>query len=125
MGWPEPHPVIVYWGDMDRDGFEILSGIRHALGSGVLSLLMDDCAYRRYCDRGVGVDPEGRALSAEPRDRALPLLEPGEAVGDRLVCFEGAVRRIEQEAIPPPDVADALATVLARSLVGGDRRTAR
>lgn len=106
--WPTPRPAFVYWGDMDRDGFEILAAMRQTLGDDVRSILMDRAAYERYHHRGGNFDEKGRPIAAKPRREPLDGLGTEEAAADGLVCADGPVRRVEQEAIDVDDVITAL-----------------
>jgi hypothetical protein len=47
--------AVVYWGDMDADGLEILDGFR-AAGVPAVSILMDAAAYEAWEHFGTNVD---------------------------------------------------------------------
>jgi hypothetical protein len=98
--WVTRAPLVVYWGDMDADGLEILDGFR-AAGVPATSILMDLVSYEQWEQFGTNHDPQGREL--RPRaPRAVPHLRGGElALYERLVAPDwGRHRRIEQERIP-------------------------
>jgi hypothetical protein len=106
---------ILYWGDLDADGFGILNNLRGALaqrGAAVESVLMDGTAWGRYKHFGVDRDKDGRLL--QPSRIRLPALTPDEEYCYALLATSGevAVRRIEQERIPLADAAEAVRTAL-------------
>lgn len=90
---------LVYWGDLDVEGFQILSALRGVYPH-VVSLLMDPATLERWrasCIRGTGrfADPPPHLTDAE---RAAFLL-----------CRDANLR-LEQELIPPAAVVEALAS---------------
>jgi hypothetical protein len=91
---------IIYWGDMDADGLEILNEFRTA-GIPATSILMDPAAYQRWEKYGTNLDARGRPLQART-PRPVPLLTAPEAELYRDLTSEGWTthRRIEQERIP-------------------------
>lgn len=98
--WLVSAPLVVYWGDMDADGLEILDGFR-AAGVQARSVLMDVSAYEAWERFGTDVDVKGRPLeSREPRD--VPHLTAEEAQLYALLTSRHWTRRrrIEQERIP-------------------------
>lgn len=98
--WIRDAPLVVYWGDMDADGLEILHMFREA-GVPAVSMLMDLEAYRAWERYGVNEDPKGKPLGPQP-ERDLPLLLPHERDLYAALCSTGWVgpRRVEQELIP-------------------------
>lgn len=92
---------LVYWGDLDSDGFQILSRLRSG-GVDVASILMDVAAVERYRD----------LAGAEPRTAPgdLSALTDAESAAFALLQSLGGLR-IEQERIP---WADALEMLVAR-----------
>lgn len=99
--WLRDAPLVVYWGDMDRDGYEILDGYRADFGRDLESILMDEEAYESYEQFGTPLDRLGAPLRAGS-PRPVPRLRPSECdVYQRLTdpLFRGH-RRIEQERIP-------------------------
>ena len=109
LDWVCDAPLVVYWGDMDAAGLEILSECRQR-GLDCESMLMDLASFDRYKAFGTNVDKAGRAIAPkEPSD--LPgLRERERELYLRLTDPDWhGVRRIEQERIP---LADALAAVL-------------
>jgi hypothetical protein len=106
IDWIRHAPTLIYWGDMDAAGLEILSGFRSCRLE-VTSILMDLATYETYRDFGTNMQPNGtpiKALGPKP-DRLLTAAERDlyERVADP--SYTG-VRRVEQERIPL-DVARA------------------
>lgn len=99
--WIRNALVVVYWGDIDRDGYEILDGYRADFGRDIDSILMGPEDYEAYQNFGTELDQTGRALQpgsprpvkglrAEERTVYLRLLDP----------HHTGHRRVEQERIP-------------------------
>lgn len=106
---------IVYWGDMDADGFAILHQFRAELrlhGATVTSILMTEQARAQYESLGVNHDKHGKPLTSTRR--RLGELTPDEAECYANLATSGAVtvRRIEQERIPMADARTALHQLL-------------
>ena len=98
--WLTGAETLVYWGDIDAQGYEILNGWR-ADGVAAMSILMGQEAYAEYEPYGTNDAPGGRTLYVgEPKP--LPHLHPDEqAVYERLVSpGHRGHRRVEQERIP-------------------------
>jgi hypothetical protein len=110
---------IVYWGDIDADGYSILDNLRAELslrGANVDSILMDEAARARYAHLGVNRDKRGDLL--KPSTLLLRTLTPDEAAGYAGIATAGdtSIRRIEQERIPLEDAAAALDRIVARAV---------
>lgn len=99
--WIREAPVVVYWGDMDRDGYEILNGYRIDFDRDIDSILMDSATYEEFEPFGTSHDQNGRELPPG-NPRPVPRLRPDElAVYERLIDAQHqAHRRVEQERIP-------------------------
>ena len=85
IAWLQSNPVT-YWGDLDVEGFEILSQLR-VFCPNAKSFLMDAAAVEKY-----------RHLSVEKKRRRVR--EPGNLTKEELGGFEICKRdnlRIEQE----------------------------
>jgi hypothetical protein len=119
--WVRDCPLLVYWGDMDADGFEILDGYR-AAGLPLVSILMDLATYEAYEAFGTWTDPKGVTLTAAPR-RPLPHLTDAEReLYSRLTEPDWPrVRRVEQEKIPLDVARTALDAVLPTSAMTDGR----
>lgn len=108
IDWLRQAPALFYWGDLDRDGLEILEQFR-AAGLQVVSLLMNVPTYRAYEVFGTGTDKRNRPLKAQaPRD--TPHLTFSERELYELLCSDTLTghRRVEQERIPLSVALDAL-----------------
>ncbi|MCB1256759.1 MAG: hypothetical protein KDB26_06625 [Microthrixaceae bacterium] len=113
--WITSAELVVYWGDIDADGFEILAEYRR-VGVPARSMLMDLDTYHRYAPWGTYRWPNGSEIeSREPRD--LGELTDDERAAYLAVC-EPALNmppRLEQERIPLADAHQAL-----HALVGAE-----
>ncbi len=98
--WITAAPRVVYWGDMDADGLEILDGFR-AAGVPTTSILMDPDAYDAWEPFGTHVDQHGKPLGPRP-PRPVPHLTDAERTLYHQLIAPGWTRhrRIEQERIP-------------------------
>jgi hypothetical protein len=81
---------VIYWGDLDSDGFAILHALRSSCAD-VTSVLMDEETLLAYRDLWV---PEPKAAGG-----TYPSLKPGEQAVLQRIRSEGNVR-LEQERIP-------------------------
>lgn len=99
LDWVRAARRVVYWGDMDLDGLEILNQLR-STGLEVRSMLMDVPTYQQWEQFGTDVDKNGKPLRTRPR--AVPHLERAEAQLYELLSSERCPghRRVEQERIP-------------------------
>ena len=115
--WLRSAPLVVYWGDMDADGYEILDGYRADFDRDLESICMDVAAYDTFERFGTGHDRHGRALTGGV-PKPAPRLRDGErAVYLRLLDeTHRGHRRIEQERIPLPVAADAVHSLAGRLL---------
>ena len=93
-------PRLLYWGDMDADGYEILDALRRS-GLPVTSILMDGAAYTAYAEHGTWTDEKNRPLTC-PTRRPLPHLTDAERTVYDMISdpYWDGPRRIEQERIP-------------------------
>lgn len=107
--WIRAAEHVVYWGDIDADGYAILDNFRAALAvpspdgapaRHVTSILMDAADLHRYAEHGVDHDRAGRPLKPSPA--LLPHLTEAETTAYNTIATAGRTpfRRIEQEAIP-------------------------
>ncbi|WP_306209246.1 DUF3322 and DUF2220 domain-containing protein [Actinoplanes sp. RD1] len=107
--WIRAANHVVYWGDIDADGYAILDRFRAALAvpapdgspaKHVTSILMDATDLHRYSLHGVNHDKAGRPIKASQED--LPHLTEAETIAYATIATAGPTpfRRIEQEAIP-------------------------
>jgi hypothetical protein len=112
--WIRCADLLVYWGDMDADGLEILHQHREQ-GLLVVSILMDIATYDTYERFGTFTDAKGLELGCKPR-RELPKL-----ACDELELYQrltdprwSRTRRIEQERIPLAVALSAVQLLLDR-----------
>lgn len=108
VAWIRAADRVVYWGDLDADGLEILNHLRGALGSpseagparSVASVLMDDSTLHQFARLGVTRDRRGRDLQRAAGD--VPHLNEPErsAYYELTTSGPASVRRIEQEKLP-------------------------
>jgi hypothetical protein len=119
--WVTAAPVVIYWGDIDADGFEILDGYRNG-GIPALSVLMDLETLRSYGAFGTDLDKNGRIIEKrEPR--ALTRLTDDERAAYEAVCSgrEGLPLRLEQERIPLEQARALISQTAERVLKGAPR----
>jgi hypothetical protein len=101
-------PRLLYWGDIDRAGFEILARVRKALPR-TESLLMDLDTWRRYGQFAVpdgGGRGTGKTVAADGSPEGL--LTPGELDLYRALQIDRTRSRLEQERIDHARLLDAL-----------------
>ncbi|MEV0584496.1 Wadjet anti-phage system protein JetD domain-containing protein [Nonomuraea sp. NPDC050310] len=91
---------LVYWGDMDADGFEIVDHFRRS-GLAVTSIFMNLTAFERYERFGTLTDARGEPVHASCRKPLVHLAEHERELYELLTDPQWRrVRRIEQEKIP-------------------------
>jgi hypothetical protein len=114
--WIRGARLVVYWGDIDRDGYEILDGYRLDFGRDVDSILMDPATYEAYEQFGTDLDKNGKAI-ASGVPRSVDLLHSDErAVYLRVLdARHTGHRRLEQERIPLARARDAVHLLRERS----------
>jgi hypothetical protein len=105
--WIIGAPHLLYWGDLDAAGFEILDGFRRD-GVPVTSILMDLDTYKTYERWGTNHRPDGTPIRrSEPKDlRELTLAE--RAVYQLVCTAPGRAPRVEQERVLLAEAADAV-----------------
>ena len=108
LPWLTTIPNIIYWGDMDANGLDILSKLR-ATGIPCTSILMDTTAYRTYEQYGTQLDAKNKPLTTQ-----TPQPTPGLTTEERklyeTLCTGTDIQylRIEQERIPIRDATTIL-----------------
>ena len=108
LPWLTTIPNIIYWGDMDAHGLDILSKLR-ATGIPCTSILMDTTAYRTYEQYGTQFDAKNKPLTTQ-----TPQPTPGLTTEERklyeTLCTGTDIQylRIEQERIPIRDATTIL-----------------
>lgn len=128
--WIRAAEHVVYWGDIDADGYTILDQFRATLAEPapdgtpakpVRSILMDATDLHRYSRHGVTHDKAGRPI--KPSSATLPHLTEAEATAYDTIATAGPTpfRRIEQEAIPLTHAATRLLAVASRDISPNER----
>lgn len=117
--WVRRAETVVYWGDLDADGFAILVGLRQAMSEPtaelpqkeVVSILMDAATLERHARLGVDRDRDGNVI--KPSRAHLKLRTEGETAAYYQIATAGPakVRRIEQERLPLNEAAALLESV--------------
>lgn len=119
--WIRAADHVVYWGDIDADGYTILDQFRATLAEpapdgapakAVTSILMDATDLHRYAQHGVNHDKTGRPIKPSPA--TLPHLTEAETTAYNIIATAGPTpfRRIEQEVIPLTYAASRLFQIL-------------
>ncbi|WP_190816520.1 Wadjet anti-phage system protein JetD domain-containing protein [Saccharopolyspora pogona] len=119
--WIRAADHVVYWGDIDADGYAILDQFRATLAEPALdgasakpvtSILMDATDLHHYAQHGVNHDKAGRPIKPSPE--TLPHLTEAETIAYNTIATAGPTpfRRIEQEAIPLTHAATRLLHIL-------------
>lgn len=113
--WIVAAPRVVYWGDLDAEGFQILSRLRVRLrksnGACVESILMDPATFTQFLEFGTKIDRSGKPLERREWD---PMVAEGltdiERETYRIVTDPDwlGFRRVEQELIPLDLAVDEL-----------------
>lgn len=118
--WIRDAAVVVYWGDIDRDGYEILDGYRVDFDRDVDSILMDPATYEAYEQFGTDLDKYGKAIAAGNPKPVTKLNDDERAVYLRVLDAQRTGhRRLEQERIPLARALEAVHLVGERLLQRG------
>ena len=107
--WLRNAPTVIYWGDIDKDGFEILNGYREDFNRNIPSILMDPDTYATYEPFGTHLDKHGAPIKPVP-PRDTPRLTAAErSLYETLLNpAHTGHRRIEQERIPLSEALTAI-----------------
>ena len=98
--WITQAPTLLYWGDLDPAGFEILNEFRKS-GVPATSMLMNRATLNTYGQFGTNHDPQGRPIPTRRSTHELDQLTPEEAATyQQLVQTPNGPKRLEQERIP-------------------------
>ena len=113
--WIRNAPVVVYWGDIDRDGYEILDGYRIDFDRDVDSILMDPETYDAYEQFGTDLDKYGKPIVVGNPKTRNTLHGDERAVYLRVLdAKHTGHRRLEQERIPLVRAREAVERVRKR-----------
>lgn len=99
---------VGYWGDIDSEGFAILSDARSRLSS-ITPLMMDELTVKTFAERMV---PEPDSVSKDP----VSLTEKELALFKGLRADQYADKRLEQERLPMEYVEKELLNWLSESI---------
>lgn len=105
-----PHDIthIIYWGDIDADGLEILSELRQT-GITCDSILMDSTAYKTYEPYGTKLDTKKQPLKTRDPKPTPGLTQHERNLYEQLCTGKNTTYlRIEQERIPINDAMTIL-----------------
>jgi hypothetical protein len=119
--WIRTADHVVYWGDIDADGYAILNHFRRTLAEpapdgaparSVASILMEATDLHQYSQHGVNHDKAGRPIKPSPEP--LSHLTEAETIAYNTIATAGPTpfRRIEQEAIPLTHAVTRLSQIL-------------
>lgn len=118
--WIQQCPLIMYWGDIDADGLEILARLRATCCAPVRSVLMDTDAYTTYRQYGGRTDRHGKPLRTT-RDPATVATAATHLIAGERTLYDHlrddthtGPLRIEQERISLDDAARAVAHISHR-----------
>lgn len=112
LPWLSSARQIVYWGDLDADGFEILNSYRTG-GLSCSSILMDVATLERFGCYGTNLEKDHRTRIVRER-RGLPHLTASENAAYDLLTDPNYTgnRRLEQERIPLDEAIRAIAQLV-------------
>jgi hypothetical protein len=106
--WITAAPHLIYWGDLDAYGFEIVDNFRRE-GLSVRTILTDETACQRYEKYGSYTDAQGRRLKHTARKPLQHLTAAERTLYERLTDPDWTgFLRIEEERIPLQIAADAV-----------------
>lgn len=116
--WIVRAPLVVYWGDLDADGFAILDGYRNA-GVPAVSICMDCDTYRTFAPWGTHLRPDGRQIQPST-PKALTTLTDSERSAYHAACAPVGdfPPRIEQERIPLDVAREAVLLLMSAIELG-------
>lgn len=112
IGWMRDAAHVIYWGDLDADGFEIVNSYRER-GVPVRTILMDLAAVDGYRQFATAVDAKGQPLRRSDR-RPLPHLTCPERTAYEAITDTSRdwPIRIEQERIPLYEALSVVSSLL-------------
>lgn len=114
--WIRAAQTVVYWGDIDRDGFEILNGYRADLECDIDTILMDRATYEAYEKFGTNLDQYGKPIPPGIAKSVGRLRDDERSLYLLILAPEhDGHRRIEQERIPLDRARTAVEQILRNS----------
>lgn len=113
VDWVRSCPTVIYWGDMDSRGYEIVNTLR-TNGVAARTMLMDPDTFSDYAKYGTYSDDKGVPLSCQPRKPLPTLTEDERRVYEQVTdpAFTGP-RRVEQERVPLPVALEQARRIVA------------
>jgi hypothetical protein len=113
--WIKAAETLIYWGDIDQKGFEIVDGLRSQMCQ-LRTILMDRSTYDAYKEFGTQFEPNGKPVKLLPRKPLVHLTASEREVYDNLSDPKWANhRRFEQERVPLPTALAHVQRVMARA----------
>jgi hypothetical protein len=112
IDWIATASELIYWGDIDSAGFEILNSYRER-GIPVATILMDADTLRTYARFGISHAPDGKPLTR--RRKPLEHLTAAERKAYEMVTDPSGLwpARLEQERIPLDEALGLVRSLLA------------
>lgn len=112
VDWIKEAPRVVYWGDLDSRGFEIVNDYRR-YGVHMETILMDPATLTRFARFKAETDDKGLPLKRSPQ-KAVPFLTEDERLTYEMITDSTGLYpiRVEQERIPLNVAMAALHDVL-------------
>jgi hypothetical protein len=116
--WIKAAESLIYWGDIDQKGFEIVDGLRSQMGQ-LRTILMDRSTYDTYEEFGTEFEPNGKPVKLLPRKPLVHLTASEREIYNNLSdpAWAGH-RRFEQERVPLP-----VALLHIQRVLGAEART--
>ncbi len=114
VGWLAQAHEVIYWGDLDARGFEIVHEYRR-FGIAVRTILMDRPTLLRFARFKAETDERGNKLKRSAR-KPLTLLTDGERAAYDMITNPSDLYpiRVEQERIPLDEALSALVATITR-----------
>ena len=116
VDWLTHAARVIYWGDLDARGFEIVNEYRR-MGVSIDTILMDATTLARFARFQAYTDDKGVPLRRSAR-KNLPLLTDTERLPYEMVTDPSDAHpiRVEQERMPLTLAADALDRLLVKQV---------
>jgi hypothetical protein len=113
VSWIKDAKTLIYWGDIDQRGYEIVDGLRHRLRQ-LRTILMDRQTYDTYAPFGTKFEPNGNPIKLRPRKALVDLMPSERGMYEALSDPEWpSHRRFEQERVPLPTARAAVVRLAA------------
>ncbi|MFD2840562.1 Wadjet anti-phage system protein JetD domain-containing protein [Populibacterium corticicola] len=117
--WIRDASVVVYWGDIDKEGLEILNGYRADFNRDIDTMLMDVATYDEFERYGTNHDKHGKLIIASDPRPVEQLRADEKNLYLRLLRPQlSGHRRIEQERIPLERAVACINTIRTQTTSG-------